>query len=130
MTTEQQLADHYFSVVQYVGTDDATRATIATTLAKLPADVATWAVEAIAFVSVGGEIMGHTLTPTEWGEIRHVVALDESAMRTRNGTYVVAHEIAHARLGHRAFTPPEEGTEAAADRLAAEWGFERVVVAP
>jgi Zn-dependent peptidase ImmA (M78 family) len=57
----------------------------------------------------------------------HLIIINDSWMKTRGKTakyrkYVIAHEIAHAVLGH------DENTcrtymEAEADRLAAQWGF-------
>ena len=54
--------DWYFDKVKYDGTDEYARASIAATLAPLPEEVAAWAVEAVAFTSVGGETWGHTLS--------------------------------------------------------------------
>jgi hypothetical protein len=118
----------YFDVAKYSGADETTKAVIARTLAKLPEDVAEWAVEACVFASVGGVTWGHALTLSDWNRLSsplHVIVLDEVVMASSNGSYVVAHEIAHIRLGHAAFPKLGEETEAAADRLAATWGFER-----
>ncbi len=119
--------DWYFDKVKYDGTNEYARASIAATLGQLPEEVAAWAVEAIGFTSVGGEIWGHTLSLSAYQGLQYVIALDESILQDSNATYVVAHEIAHARLGHAAMAniSAAMADEAEADRLAASWGFER-----
>ncbi len=122
--------DWYFDHVAYSGTHTPTRAAIARTLARLPEPIAQWAASKCVFVSVGGEIAGHCLSLDTWARMpkeqpTHVIALAEPAMEGQHAEYVVAHELAHARLGHSAFAKPGEGTEEAADALGARWGFSR-----
>lgn len=124
--------DWYWDKVKYAGTHYPTRLAVARTLARLPERDAQWALNCCVFASVGGEIAGYALSLRPWADPgrrrpTNVIILSEPAMEeSADALYVVAHEIAHARLGHPERTPfstPEEGTEEAADALAAKWGF-------
>lgn len=116
-----------FGRFYYLGTDTTTSAAISRTLKQLPEDIAVWVIYQCAFASVGGEICGSMVNLTSdlftMNQVSHLILLDEDAMQTADAMYIVAHELAHARLNHSG--EGCEQYEEAADALAAEWGFNR-----
>jgi hypothetical protein len=87
---------------------------------RLPDEVQRFAGETCAFVAVGDDIQAQTLQPNihKW-----LIIVRES----ENRESVIAHEIAHAFLGHTRgaeFPPDEESRiESEARTLVRAWGF-------
>jgi len=137
--------------LMYLGEDLDLRTIIIDTLQRLPRDVARFALEHCRFVSVGRATLGITLPgrvgtsshhrQTSWRVIpaylhrllgisdreetsEHIwiIVLDER-MAFDDVQSVIAHEIAHAWLGHDRLGNPPEDCEVQTARLVQQWGF-------
>lgn len=115
--------------IAYLGESEFTRAHIANAVSRLPGDVQDFACERCRFVSVGEGAMGITL-PGSIGVNAHekrsrnmwIIVLDDRIpVEELDG--VVAHEIAHAWLGHNRCEEVTVDDEVAAATLTREWGF-------
>jgi hypothetical protein len=101
-------------------------------LSKLPRDVAEWAVEKLVFLSSLEDYSAYAINLEELagrGKIGIVVLCDDLKRQSEHQqSFVIAHEIAHAKLKHSTAFPDlhaasecELRDEEAADRLANEW---------
>lgn len=112
----------------YGGEDMEMLAWIQSTLSKLPEEVAVFAIDQCRFISVGKGAAGLTL-PGRIGVDNAesplnvwIIVLDEN-ISSEHMESVIAHEIAHAWLGHdRIGDIPDDG-EIVAANLTKEWGF-------
>ena len=114
----------------YFGESDEVVKVIVETIAKLPATVAAFAIERCAFVSVGKVACGITLpgkigvnARTRRSRNQWVILLTER-LPSHDRHSIVAHEIAHAWLGHDKLSinlPKDCETKAAG--LTKSWGF-------
>lgn len=88
------------------------------TLGRLPADVLEFALEKCAFASVGSEVPAQVIRPTD----RWLVLLSEYGYEGQPAVSetVVAHEIAHAWLGHE---ESDDDKEREVRALVRSWGF-------
>lgn len=113
----------------FFGEDVETQLGIVKVLSKLPDNVVQFALDRCSFTSVGKVTAGMVLPgkvgihPSEkrsrncW-----LIILDE---RSTDDESVIAHEIAHAWLGHdRTSADDQETWEIDAANLTKEWGFE------
>ena len=116
--------------VEYLGYDNATEVLICETVVRLPSDVAEFVFDRCRFVSVGKAALG-TVLPGYVGthplEKRNdnmwLVVLGEE-FKEKDAHSIVAHEIAHAWLGHdRLAKDVTVEVEVEACRLVQEWGF-------
>lgn len=113
----------------YFGDDVGLERAIVQTLARLPDDVREFALESCRFLSVGRADLGMVL-PGRVGasevvsEPRWLVLLEENVL-SEDVHGIVAHEIAHAFLGHDRLSidTPADCEKQAASR-AREWGFD------
>jgi len=108
---------------------------ITKTVAKLPDDVRHFVYDSCSFLSVQ---LGLTWPPDD----RWKIILDDSMaddLDPSDVESVIAHEIAHAYLGHSVFTLPElnpsgkyatSPVEVEARELAEQWGFEGIGTEP
>src|SRR4051794_24203993 len=87
--------------------------TLRRTLARLPVDVLEFALDQCAFASVGDGIRAQTLPPVG----RWLILLGDGEQLEA----VVAHEIAHAFLGHE--SPNTDAQEQEVRDLVRSWGF-------
>lgn len=103
------------------------------TIARLPDDVATFALGRCCYVSVGEAAYGMVL-PGRIGvdhlsrrsADRWIVVLAEAPMAQPGAHGIVAHEIAHAwRRDDRLGQPPADCERATAE-LTAQWGFDGI----
>lgn len=105
----------------WYGEDAEMERVIVETLLRLPEDVRRFASEECLFVSVGGGAHG-TANPLHFPEARDLWLIALSEVGPSDSLHsVVAHEIAHAWLGHRGQGAEED--EAAAYKQAQAWGF-------
>lgn len=114
--------------LSYFGEHQTTLTRVAQCIAALPTEVREFALDRCRFVSVGHGVCGLTLPgriATQEGRTRNVwiIVLDEEEDPDQaKGT--IAHEIAHAWLGHdRLGLDSSVEMEVEAARLAREWGF-------
>ncbi len=114
---------------KYYGDDPLLLTRITNTIRNLPADVAAFAIDRCAFVSVGRVAAGWTL-PGRIGvhpsqrrsrNMWIIVLLESLPPEDANGA--IAHEIAHAWLGHDMIVGLPEDGETQAASMVAEWGF-------
>jgi len=106
--------------LNYWGGTDATWRLIVNTIARLPQDVRDFALEECAFLSVGVDILGTVVPPRLTAKVWFVLLAD--GLSAEDGPGIVAHEIAHAWLGHDFMAPPAN-CEPEAANLVASWGF-------
>jgi hypothetical protein len=108
----------------YWGDDPETEAALVRVLAKIPEDVCALALRRCWFISVGGATHAHFI-PAEHAQAvvgRAVIVMADGQGRQLDS--VIAHEVAHAMLGHGPATVKGyDEQEEEARRLAAEWGF-------
>jgi hypothetical protein len=101
-------------------------------LSKLPRDAAEWAVEKLVFLSSLADYSAYAINLEELagrGKTGIVVLCDDLRHQPENlQSFVIAHEIAHAKLKHSTAFPDlhsvnecELRDEEAADRLANAW---------
>lgn len=101
-------------------------------LSKLPRDVVEWAVEKLVFLSSLEDYNAYALNLEELagrGKTGIVVLCDDLKCQPEKlQSFVIAHEIAHAKLRHSTAFPDlhsvrecEQRDEEAADRLANAW---------
>ncbi|MGA2574324.1 MAG: M48 family metalloprotease [Candidatus Methanomethylicaceae archaeon] len=101
-------------------------------LSKLPRDVAEWAVEKLVFLSSLADYSAYAINLEELtgrGKTGIVVLCDDLRHQPEDlQSFVIAHEIAHAKLKHstafqdlRSVNECELRDEEAADRLANSW---------
>lgn len=120
--------------IVYLGEDEELLALIGDAVRRLPDEALLLATERCVFVSVGRTAEGLTLPPYvlqhgEDGDNLHwLILLDDGMMNDKAADdveSVIAHELAHAVLGHdRMADDGDRSIELAAVRLAREWGFE------
>lgn len=116
--------------LHYYGDDGSLESTIVAVIAKLPPDVQEFVGDRCRFLSVGRVCWGMTMRQmiceidAKEVEDKWLILLEEQTPAEQIES-VVAHEIAHAWLGHDRYDPdllPECEVEAAL--LTREWGFE------
>lgn len=95
-------------------------------LARMPKDIADWALKAIRFISIGKEERGGMKRMDELEGCKYVIILSldwlEEATEEEQ-LFTVCHEIAHAKLDHKGLSDTQEKE---ADRLAEKWlGYAR-----
>lgn len=101
-------------------------------LSKLPRDVVEWAVEKLVFLSSLKDYSAYAINLEELaskGKIGMVMLCDDLVCQPENlQSFVIAHEIAHAKLKHSTAFPDLQSVnecelrdEEAADRLANIW---------
>jgi IrrE N-terminal-like domain len=112
------------NLAHYFGEDLETHGALVRSLARLPAAVREFAIDECVFVSIGKSVRGLCRPTTMVGEARWMIVLDERLAPSSIET-AVAHEVAHAYLGHDLgdTSTTHEEVEAAARQLAREWGF-------
>lgn len=141
--------EEMFSKAPYFGQDMVMRATLAQVLTRVPESVREFVLGKCVITSSVeprfGGIVWKAQVPKQALDSPHefwLIVLSELAwsagmdMVRRKGLkevaksqnerwrHIIAHEIAHAYLGHDRMNPDlPEDTEAEADRLAARWGF-------
>lgn len=121
-----EIYDH----LAYYGENPAMQSLIAETVAHLAEEVRVFALDRCRFVSVGIGATGITL-PGRIGvhyleqESRNcwVIVLDDRVPHDQMHA-MIAHEIAHAWLGHDRLGEPPEDCERQAALLAKKWGFQ------
>jgi len=87
----------------------------------LPRRVRDWVQSSLFFIAPGAA--RGLYCPQDLSGTRVIVLTKEvEEAAPKDAAYTIAHEIAHARLGHNGMTPIIPG-ERAADRQAAKWGF-------
>lgn len=101
---------------------------IVATIMRLPRDVMQFALDRCCFISLGRGVQGITLPgrigTDEAGRDENtwiIVLSDDLAFHEAEST--VAHEIAHAFLGHDRLDDMPEDCEVQASTLAQSWGF-------
>ena len=122
------LADH----LDYYGDDEGTRQLIARVVLQLPSDVAEFTLDRCRFLSIGESCYGMTLPGrigTHWLDDNSsnvwLILLVENLDRLpgEDARSIIAHEIAHAWLGHDRTAPESEDFRTDAARLTQQWGF-------
>ncbi len=117
--------------VRYYGDDSQTQVAICRTVERLPKDVQSFVFDDCVFMSVGRASLGLVMPPDRddelyWARDRWLIFLaDELPEEDVDG--IIAHEIAHALLGHNRFElfvpgDTERTEQEVADQVKA-WGF-------
>ncbi|TMB65067.1 MAG: hypothetical protein E6J43_12440 [Chloroflexi bacterium] len=132
-----RIADIYrkdiWNQVAYLGEDNDLRSVIGDTIGRLPDDALLLAADRCVFVSVGRTVEGMTLPGDVLQRVDEddptwLILLDDRIMDTKEADdveSVIAHEIAHAFLGHNRMTDDgDRSVEIATCKLVREWGFE------
>jgi hypothetical protein len=118
MTREEEI--HYD--LAYWGDSEEMEIAIVRTIAKLPEEVAGFAVEECCYLSVGRSCLGMVL-PGDIGKEKWIILLDERISK-RDLHGAIAHEIAHAWLKHDRTSPDcPVDCEVQAATLTKAWGF-------
>jgi len=122
--------DEAIYAIRYYGDDGEIHRSVCLAVMRLPQAVQDFACERCAFLSVGRSCFGMCVPQMlceirpETVEGRWIVLLDE---RTPEGDVlgIVAHEIAHAWLGHDRCAPDgcPKDCEVQTANLVAQWGF-------
>lgn len=106
----------------YMGADADTHHAIVRAVSRLPQVVAQFVVDSCVFFSVGEAVYGQCL-PARFVEGKDwIIVVDEGFPGDVEA--LVAHEVAHAYLGHSIGEPlGDEETERRAREQAVAWGF-------
>jgi hypothetical protein len=119
--------------LQYWSDSSEVEGWLVETISRLPEEVAEFAVENCGYMSVGKSALAmvmpveafHSLTDDSNGNM-WLIFLDERCKK-KDAHSMVAHEIAHAWLGHKRGDPNCPKTaEIDAANLTKEWGFKGV----
>jgi hypothetical protein len=106
---------------RYFSADPETREALVRALSRLPDDALEFAVDKCVFVSLGGGVNGQCLPSRFVADADWLVLLYDRAPDIET---VIAHEVAHAYLGHSIGDPlGDEETETQARDLVRAWGF-------
>ncbi len=116
------------SNVFYGGENTEMQLWIQSTLTKLPEEVAVFAIDRCRFISIGWGVAGLTF-PGRIGVDDYesplnvwIIVLDDN-ISSEHVESVIAHEIAHAWLGHDRIGDIPDDCEVVAANLTKEWGF-------
>lgn len=124
--------------VRYYGDNGEMWQRIVRTVTRLPAAVQEFVFERCAFMSVGRAAYGLVMPPNtaaaadylHWAHDRWIVFLSDD-LPEAHAPGIIAHEIAHAYLGHDRTAPGlTAGVEIEAAELAAAWGFDGMATDP
>lgn len=106
---------------RYFGADPATREALVNALSRLPDDARRFAIDKLVFVSCGGGLNGQCLPSRFIAEADWLVLIYDRAQDLET---VIAHEVAHAYLGHSIGDyMSDEETERQAREQVRAWGF-------
>jgi hypothetical protein len=119
--------------VFYSGDDENRHRRIIETVTRLPEDVAEFAADRarVHYVSVGASNYGMTLsgkaiarlTPDGWDPEGSFFVVLVDPLPEAHAHSIIAHEIAHAWLGHDRLGDAPEDCEIQVCKLVASWGF-------
>lgn len=114
----------------YYGEDIDTKQTIVEGVARLPLEVQEFVLDRCCFASVGRNALAQVLPgrvglhPVEQkASNMWIIILTEGFRPDEDNRGMVAHEIAHAWLGHDRLGEPPPDCEDQAANLAKQWGF-------
>lgn len=102
--------------------DDKMRSQIAQVVITLPLKVADWLADNVILTDVVKKLQGHTFYLDEGAKF--IIVLNVDHLSDKTAKYVIAHEFAHAYLGHGREEYVKD-KEQQADRLAKEWGYSK-----
>ena len=112
-----------------LGDDENFRAAYARVLVRLPEEIRRFTLDRITFLSIGRTASGWCwpMSAIDKRSRKWLIVIDENYSGDMESN--IAHEIAHARLGHNALaggTPAAAASvEGEADDLSVAWGFTR-----
>lgn len=110
-------------LARYFGIDSETQSGITRALVRVPAEVRQFAITECVFVSAGADTLGLCRPVSIIGQATWLIVLAEGEAEIVEN--VVAHEVAHAWLGHDIgdTSSTHEEIEAATRQLLRDWGF-------
>jgi hypothetical protein len=111
-------------IARYFGVDSPTYYAIVRALARMPEGARAFALDECLFLSVGRSARGLCRPTSMLGDAGWLVVIDERLAPTSIEN-TVAHEVAHAMLGHDIGDTniSHEDAEADVRELVREWGF-------
>jgi hypothetical protein len=108
------------NLARYLSNDSGTHSALVRALSRLPDDALEFVVDKCAFFSIGGGSNGQCLPSRFTGEAEWLILIDNDAPDLET---VIAHEVAHAYLGHGLEDATKEETEKQAREQVRAWGF-------